>query len=450
MSGRKDIIYFLGIGGIGMSALARYFQTKGKKIHGYDLTPTPLTRQLKKEGMHIHYEENTKHIPTGIELVVYTPAVPKTHKEYIYFTEKGIPVKKRAEVLGDISRQHFTIAIAGTHGKTSISMLTAHLLKNSGMNVTALVGGISKDYGSNFITTGKTDILVLEADEFDRSFLQLSPDISVISSVDADHLDIYHDAHDLSETFVKFAEKTKTGGVLIHHEKLTPLLSPVERKKINYSAQGQALCWAENIRIESGKFIFDFHYQDITINNIALQVPGVHSIENALAASLAAMEAGMEPSLLKKGLESFQGVERRFDYRINTEELVFIDDYAHHPNEINVTTDAVKKLYPEKKITGIFQPHLYSRTRDFYREFAQALEALDEIILLDIYPAREEPIAGVTSKMILNEIKHPNKKLLSKKELLDYLKQNKPEVLLTLGAGDIGLMLNDIEKTLKS
>jgi UDP-N-acetylmuramate--alanine ligase len=447
MTKKNNIVYFLGIGGIGMSALARYFREHGMKIYGYDLTPTPLTRELEIEGMVIHYEEDPKAIPANIDFVVYTPAVPADNKEFRYFVENGFTMKKRSDVLGEISKEHFTVAVAGTHGKTSISMLAAHILKVTGKNVTALVGGISKNYHTNYISSSATDILVLEADEFDRSFLKLSPSLSVISSVDADHLDIYGSRKDLEEAFIGFAGRLKKEGILIHHSGLD-IFSKIDRKRITYGNGEDADCTAENIKIEHGKYVFDLRFGNESIENIALTVPGRHYVENALAAALIAFETGVPKEEIKKGLETFEGVVRRFDYRINEDDIVFIDDYAHHPAELKATINAVKELYPGKKITGVFQPHLFSRTADFADEFALTLDNLNEIILLDIYPAREKPIPGITSELILNKISNKNKKLMSKKELLKYLKDHKPEVLLTLGAGDIGLMLDQIEEAI--
>ena len=441
-------VYFLGIGGIGMSALARFFKKQGAEVHGYDRTRTPLTIKLENEGMLIHYDEDISLIPNNLDLVIYTPAIPKENKEYIYFIEKGFELKKRAEVLGELSKEFFTIAVAGTHGKTSISSLAAHMLKASGRNLTALIGGILKNYGSNFILSESTDILLVEADEYDRSFLQLHPDISVISSMDADHLDIYGDGNELKNTFFQFAKKLDKDGVLIYHNSL-PELKQTVKKSIDYSARTNATCMAHKVHVENGNFVFDLTYGSVRIENIKLAVPGLHYVENALAAAVIGFEVGLSPSEIKSGLESFKGVQRRFDYRIKTERLVFIDDYAHHPQELKVTIEAVKTLYPGKTITGIFQPHLFSRTQDFADEFAKALDGLDEIILLDIYPAREKSIPGVTSEIIFSKMKNQHKKLLKKDELIDYLSGNKPEVLITLGAGDIGLMLNDIETILK-
>ena len=440
-------IYFLGIGGIGMSALARFFKKQGADVYGYDRVETPLTLQLEKEGMHIHYKEDVAAIPANLDTVIYTPAIPKDNKEYCYFVDKEYELKKRAEVLGDISQEFFTIAIAGTHGKTSISSMAAHILKAAGKNITALVGGILKNYNSNFILSEKTDLLVVEADEYDRSFLQLHPDISVITSMEADHLDIYGTGRELKKNFILFAERLSNSGVLIYHQGLNNL-EKVSNNPITYSAKGKADCLAENVRIESGEFIFDLNFGSKQINNIKLRVPGLHYVENALAAAVIGFKVGLTADEIKSGLESFEGVQRRFDYRIKTEDMVFIDDYAHHPGELNVTIEAAKALYPNKKITGVFQPHLFSRTNDFAEEFAAALDKLDEIILLDIYPAREKPMPGVTSMIIFDKMKNNNKKLMNKQQLLTWLSGNKPEVLLTLGAGDIGLMLDDIENSL--
>jgi UDP-N-acetylmuramate--alanine ligase len=447
--GKNKVIYFLGIGGIGMSALARFFKKNDNTIYGYDLTPTPLTKQLEKEGMFIHYNEDISIIPENIDMVIYTPAVPKENKEFQYFVDNNITLKKRSEILGELSETYFTIAVAGTHGKTSISSLAAHILKTAGKNLTAIIGGIAKNYNSNYITSEKTEILLLEADEYDRSFLHLHPDMSVISSVDADHLDIYGNDNELKNNFLLFAKQLNTNGKLIYHKSLL-LFENLKTNKITYSALENADCHASNIKVENGNYIFNLTFGDMIIKDISLSIPGLHYIENALAAAIIGFETGLSPEEIKTGLETFKGVVRRFEYRIKSKDIVFIDDYAHHPNELKVTIDAVKTLYPDKKITGVFQPHLYSRTKDFANDFALALEPLDDIVLLDIYPARERPIKNVTSKLILEKINNKNKKLLSKSQLKNYLKQNKPEVLLTLGAGDIGLMVDEIVKIFKS
>ena len=441
-------VYFLGIGGIGMSALARFFKKQGAAVYGYDRTSTPLTAELEREGMFIHYSEDVSAIPGKPDLVIYTPAIPADNKEYLYFVNSGFELKKRAEVLGLLSKEYFTVAVAGTHGKTSISSMAAHMLKAAGKNLTALIGGILKNYHSNFILSKTTDILLVEADEYDRSFLRLFPDIAVISSMDADHLDIYGNKEELKNNFHLFARRLNEKGVLIHHITLKELEDEAF-KTVSYSARDNAGCVAENVRVENGNFVFDLKYGEVAIKSITLSVPGLHYVENALAASLIGFETGLTPDEIKTGLESFEGVQRRFDYRIKSEGLVFIDDYAHHPKELEVTIEAAKMLYPYKKITGVFQPHLFSRTNDFADGFATALDKLDEVILLDIYPAREKPMPGVTSQMILDRMNSGNKKLMKKNELLNYLGQSSPEVLITLGAGDIGLMLEDIEQVLK-
>ncbi len=445
----KKTAYFLGIGGIGMSALARFYKKKGYEVYGYDRTATPLTLQLESEGMHIHYDEDVSAIPKNPDLVVYTPAIPKSNKEYRFFVDNNIELKKRAAVLGDLSKEYFTVAVAGTHGKTSISSMAAHLLKASGKNITALIGGILKNYGSNFIISDTTDIFVVEADEYDRSFLQLHPDISVISSMDADHLDIYGTKAELQKTFLEFAGKLSENGTLIYHKGLDSLKNGAA-KTITYSARENAACHAENIRIEKGYFVFDLVYNNQTVKAVSLAVPGLHYIENALAAAVIGFETELSGAQIKAGLQSFEGVQHRFDYHIKTDNLVFIHDYAHHPGELSVTIEAAKLLYPHKKITGVFQPHLYSRTQDFAQGFADVLNQLDEIILLDIYPAREEPIPGVTSDIIFEKITNSHKKRMKKDALLNYLSQHKPQVLLTLGAGDIGLMPEEIKKVLIS
>lgn len=438
-------IYLLGIGGIGMSALARYFLHQGVEIYGYDLTPSPLTRKLENEGINIRYHTNTSDIPVGIDLVIYTPAIPKDNEEFIYFYESGIPFYKRSEIVGLISQEMCSIAIAGTHGKTSISALTAHMLFSAGKKITALVGGIMKNYESNLVVSDSADYFVIEADEYDRSFLQLNPDIAVISSVDADHLDVYGSKDHMKEGFKLFAENRKCGGTLIINENV----SGIEHSSLTYGFADTSNIRAVNIHISNGKFVFDLETETTTIKEIRMVIPGHHYIENALAAAAIGLKLGLDNSEIKSGLESFNGVERRFDVRISNKNLVYIDDYAHHPEEINATIKAIRLLYPDKKITGIFQPHLFSRTRDFADEFAKALENLDEIILMPIYPAREKPIAGISSEIIYNKIQNQNKKIKTRDELISFLKSQQIEVLLTIGAGDIGLLVNELDNLLK-
>ncbi|MCF6342891.1 MAG: UDP-N-acetylmuramate--L-alanine ligase [Bacteroidales bacterium] len=442
-------MYFLGIGGIGMSALARYFKAEGKQIFGYDLTSTPLTGELTAEGIHIHFKDDPALVPDDIDMAVFTPAIPPDNKELLHLKKKKIPLLKRAQLIGMLSQNFFTIAIAGTHGKTSISAITAHLMKSAGLRLTALVGGICLNYRSNFIHSERTDYLLVEADEFDRSFLSIAPDIALISSMDADHLDIYKNHDELVSSFREFAGLPGKKGTLIHHQSL-PDFKEIAAKIITYGIHPAARIRAVNIRIRGGRFLFDLETEKQKIEAIALQIPGKHYIENALAAAAIGLQLGLDGQQIKSGLESFSGVERRFETRINEKHLVYIDDYAHHPEEIRVTISAVKMLYPDKKITLVFQPHLFSRTRDFAADFAAVLSTVDEVVLLDIYPAREKPIAGITSNSILSKITITNKKIIDKNELTAYLKTNRPELLLTLGAGDIGLLTNEIEKVLKN
>ncbi len=439
------VVYFLGAGGIGMSALARWFMLKGKKVFGYDRTETPLTRELEKEGMIIHYNDNPESIPENTDLVVITPAIPSTLNEYRAVLEKKLPMRKRAEILGLISHGLTTIAIAGTHGKTSTSALTTHLLKSAGIPVTAFVGGITKNYNSNFIFTPESRYLVVEADEFDRSFLHLHPDFSVITSTDADHLDIYGTHDSLKEAFISF-------GNLNGPEKPLIVGSHVETRFnkpfIRYGCSGQLQPYrAENIHDTGERAVFDLVLGTLVLKDITLGIPGLHNIENSIAASAAALWCGVTHEQLREGLASYQGVKRRFDIRIRRDDMIYIDDYAHHPRELAACIHAVRKIYPGRKVTGIFQPHLYSRTRDFAEDFARSLEMLDQVILLEIYPAREEPIAGIHAAMLLNLIQKEDKRLISKEEVIPCLLQIKPEVLLTLGAGDIDTLVPQIERT---
>ncbi len=442
-------IYFLGIGGIGMSALARFFNGQACDIHGYDLTPSPITKALQDEGMHIHFQESIEMIPSDTELVIYTPAIPDNNKELQYIKAKGFPLLKRAEVIGKLSQEYETIAIAGTHGKTSITALTAHLLHQAGIPITAFIGGICNNYNSNLILSSNPKLLVVEADEFDRSFLQIKANTAVISSMDADHLDIYEDHQDLEDGFLAFAKNLENDGLLLYHHSLEAL----KRLSLNqetYGIQSAQGIRAENIRVSKGHFIFDCVTEATSIANLKLSVPGYHYIDNTLASIGIALHYGLSEEQIRAGINSFMGIERRFEFLIKTEDFVFVDDYAHHPEEIKATVTAIKMLYPDRRITAVFQPHLYSRTRDFAGEFAASLEPMDQIILLDIYPAREEPIPGITSRSILNLIDNPNKKLLSSKQLIAELKRSQAEVLLFMGAGDIGLLSKQLLKQMKS
>lgn len=442
-------IYFLGIGGIGMSALARYYKQLGYFVSGYDLNSSSLTKQLEAEGMDIHYDEDITQIPKDPEMVVYTPAIPAENKELIFCQESGLPLIKRAALLGKISQQYTTIAIAGTHGKTSITALIAHLLYHAGKKTTAFIGGIAKNYGSNLIVSPETENFVVEADEFDKSFLMLHPTLAVISSMDADHLDIYHNHAALTEAFLAFSKQIVPGGTLIYQARLNSFFKDLAHGQ-SYGIDEKADLRATNIHIANHRFVFNIESGGIRIENICLQVPGAHFIENALAATGVALQLGLTNDEIKSGLETFQGVERRFDLRINNNKVVYIDDYAHHPEEIRATIAAVNALYPNKKVMGIFQPHLYSRTRDFADEFAQSLEPLTIAVLLDIYPAREKPIAGITANTILDKMNHPDKHLVAKSDLMNFIQAQDFDLLLTMGAGDIGLLVVPIEQILKS
>ncbi len=438
-------IYFLGIGGIGMSALARYFNSRGKKVSGYDRTETDLTRELSKEGIEIHFEDDPGQIPADIDLVIYTPAIPSDLKEFISLSNSGLTILKRSVVLGMITDGKKTVAVAGSHGKTSITSMIAHILFQAGFKLTALTGGISRNYNSNYISTGEDEIMVVEADEYDRSFLQLHPDIAVISAMDADHLDIYKTRDEMAYSFGTFASQIKPAGKLfIRNDIQLELKSDIRR--IDYAVETLADLYAGNVRVENGTHVFDLISCDQQSKNISLNVPGKHNIENALAAYGVCKSLGASNEQILKGLRSYTGVRRRFDIRVREEGGIYIDDYAHHPAEIRAFISAVRELYPSKRICGIFQPHLYSRTRDFAEGFASSLDLLDEIFLLEIYPAREKPIPGISSVIILNKIKNNHKKLVNKEELLELIKSEKPEVLLTMGAGNIDQLVGPIEK----
>jgi UDP-N-acetylmuramate--alanine ligase len=438
----QHIIYFLGIGGIGMSALARYFHKMGVSVFGYDKTSTMLTRQLEDEGMNIHYEDNIDLIPASIGLVIYTPAIPSDMKELQFFKKNGIEMMKRAEVLGAISKNFKTIAIAGTHGKTTITSMVAHLLHTSGMPITAFIGGIANNFNSNLVQHLQPEYFIIEADEFDRSFLYLKPDIAVVSSMDADHLDIYESHERMLQTYTGFTENVKNEGCVIHKYGLN---INVNRKIITYGLNTNAEVTAQNISVENGVFVFELVASDQK-NEVRLLLPGRHNVENALAAASVALQAGIDLKSISEAFSSYKGVYRRFDIRLNTDEMVYIDDYAHHPEELRACITAARELFPNRKITGVFQPHLYSRTRDFMDGFSESLSMLDELILLDIYPARELPIKGITSQTLIERIKLEKKILLSKEDLIEYLGNNKPDILLTLGAGDIDKLVDPIQK----
>ncbi len=440
-------IYFLGIGGIGMSALARYFRFKGVEIHGYDKTPSVLTGELSDEGMTVHYEDDPAKIPVDTDLVIYTPAVPQSLEEFKWLKKSGIPLLKRAEVIGRITEGKITVAVAGTHGKTSISSLVAHILKQAGFPMTALIGGISKNYMSNYITAGKEEIMVVEADEYDRSFLHIHPDLAVISAMDPDHLDIYGTAGEMRRSFAQFAMNIKPGGKLIIKNGIQLNYDPVA-KRIDYGVDVRSDIFAMNLRSAEGMQVFDLYCDKEHFAGIRLQTPGRHNVENTLPAAAVCKNLGVSWEKILEGIKTFSGVVRRFDVRIQQPGCVYIDDYAHHPQELEAFISAVRQLYPGKKLTGLFQPHLFSRTKDLAAGFAQSLDLLDEAWLLDIYPARELPVPGVNSELILDMMHLKNKKLVTRSEVLSMLKAERPGIFLTMGAGDIDLLVDPIKKIL--
>lgn len=429
-----------------MSALARYFRCIDKNVAGYDRTETPLTQELSTLGIDIHYTDDFEQIPEAYKeaadtLVVYTPAVPETHSELTYFKKGTYTVMKRSAVLGLITKNTFCLAVAGTHGKTTTSSILAHLLKETGTALTAFLGGISEDFNSNFLFEG-TEYSVVEADEFDRSFLQLEPDVACITSMDADHLDIYGTKNELVDSFREFAAKLKSGGKLFVRNGL-----PIDG--ITYGIEDNSDYCIRNLRIEHGTYIFDLGTPETTLKGVRFSKPGRHNLLNGLVAFAMAIQTGPPPYRLAEALESFKGVQRRFSYCIRELGFVFIDDYAHHPTEIDAVFDAVKEMHPDKRLLAVFQPHLYTRTKDFAREFAASLDQFDSILLLDIYPAREEPIEGVTSQWLLELIENPNKKLVNKEDLVKEILDQKPQVLITMGAGDIGLEIPRIKRELE-
>lgn len=431
-------IYFVGIGGIGMSAIARYFASNGKLVAGYDKTPSQITSSLEELGVEIHFEDSLKNIPISFldkdkTLVVYTPAIAENHTELNYFLNNNFKVLKRAEVLGKITESTFCLAVAGTHGKTTTSSILGHIMHQQ--KATSFLGGIAENYNSNLIL-GEDKVSVVEADEFDRSFLQLSPNIACITSMDADHLDIYGEAAVLEESFVEFANKVS--GTLIIAKGL-PL------KGLTYAVNEAADYRAFNLKIESGKYIFDVQTPSESIKNIEFYLPGKHNVMNALAAFAMADVYGVPAKKIKLSLSTFKGVKRRFSYKIKTSDFVLIDDYAHHPTEINAVENSIREMYPKEKVLAVFQPHLFSRTRDFIDDFATALSKFDEILLLDIYPARELPIAGVSSEWLFHKIENKHKKLVQKNNLIKDIKKSTAKVVVMLGAGDIGEMVNEVK-----
>ena len=437
-------VYFIGIGGIGMSALARYFKTIGKNVAGYDKTPTDLTDQLMESNIQIHFEDNIDLIPKDFfienTLVIITPAVPNHHSQWNYFLERDFQIKKRAEVLGIITKDTFCFAVAGTHGKTTTSSILGHILYESGADVTSFLGGIVENYNSNLIGNGKT-ITVVEADEFDRSFLHLHPNIACITSMDADHLDIYGDSASIEASFVEFADKIQDKSKLF-------IANGLPLKGVAIAVNEKADYSAFNVRIEDSQYVFDVQTPTEIIKNLQFGLPGKHNLMNALMAIAMAKTFGTSNEAIAKALLSFKGIKRRFSYLIKTEKVVYIDDYAHHPTEINAVFQAVSELYPNQKVLAIFQPHLFSRTRDFIDDFAKSLSQFSETILLDIYPARELPIEGVNSKWLLTKMTSQNKQLVAKENLITIIKNSDAKIIITIGAGDIGEMVNDIKNVL--
>ena len=442
-------VFLIGIGGIGMSGLARYFKKRGCVVCGYDKTGTPLTETLMNEGIPVVFMDDEDSIQVSFlendpnTLIIYTPAIPSDSNILNFFRDGEFTMKKRSEVLGIISKGMFTIAIAGTHGKTTTSSIVAHVLKDSGYDCSAFLGGIATNYDSN-VLFGNNNTMVVEADEYDRSFLTLHPDIAIVTSMDADHLDIYGDKSQLVESFQQFASQLKEGGRLIYKEGLDLTGGKT------YSASVVADIQAVNVRIKEGSFYFDFKNANGVIDNIKLGLPGLHNIENAVAAIEVALHLGITPDKIRQALANFLGVKRRFEYVVKLPNHIYIDDYAHHPEELRACIQAVKSLYPDKKLTAIFQPHLFTRTRDFADGFAEVLSMIDDLIMLDIYPARELPIEGVNSAMILDKIKNPAKQILSKQDAIEYVRTNKPELLLTVGAGDIDTLIQPLKTILQN
>ncbi len=437
-------VYFIGIGGIGMSALARYFKNIGKNVAGYDKTETELTKDLNQIGIKIHFEDNIDLIPKDyfIEntLVIITPAVPKSHSEWNYFLERNYEVKKRAEVLGIITKDTFCFAVAGTHGKTTTSSILGHILYEAGADVTSFLGGIVENYNSNLIGSGKT-ITVVEADEFDRSFLHLHPNIACITSMDADHLDIYGDSASIEASFIEFADKVQDKSKLFITNEL-----PIEG--VTCSVNENSSFEAINVRIENSNYVFDVQTPTEIIKNLQFGLPGKHNLMNALMALAMAKTFGIPNEDIAKSLISFKGIKRRFSYQIKTENLVYIDDYAHHPTEINAVNQAVRELYPNQEVLAIFQPHLFSRTKDFAYDFAKSLSQFDEIILLDIYPARELQMEGITSTWLMSKMTNKNVKLVQKTDLINEILKSQNKIIVTIGAGDIGELVPKIKEAL--
>lgn len=457
----KDIhkVYFLGIGGIGMSALARYCKFHGKEVSGYDKTETPLTKQLVSEGIPVHYDDNLELAPKDAQLIVYTPAVPKGHTEFMYYQQNNYPLLKRSEVLGAITRSSFNICVAGTHGKTTITTMVAHILRHSEYGCNAFLGGIAVNYNSNY-WSNERDTCVVEADEYDRSFLRLTPDVAVISAMDPDHLDIYGTTAAMEEAFIEFAGKIKPGGVLISKYGLPRGNDLKAPNRLTYHLQNtQADIYACNIQMQHGTYVFDVQVKDWQLQNVVLNMGGLHNIENVIAAIAIAHNLGIDDEKIKAAVAAFKGVRRRFEYVVRNTDVTFVDDYAHHPEELRALITGAKGLFGNMKCTVLFQPHLFTRTRDLATEFAEVLDMADEVVLLPIYPARELPIAGVTSNMILDKMKNDHKQVMSKEQLLQWVKDKANSsstksgdgwLLITAGAGDIDTLVQPIKQIIET
>ena len=443
-------IYFIGIGGIGMSALARYFKSRGAIVSGYDRSETPLTLQLVAEGIPIHYHEAVAEIPKEVDVVVYTPAIPSIHAELVYYQTNGYEVVKRSDVLQWITEQSFNICVAGTHGKTTVSTMIAHLLRHSNYGCNAFLGGIAANYNTNFWSSTR-EVSVIEADEYDRSFLKLSPDIAVITAVDPDHLDIYGTAEEVEKAFEAFSKKVKRGGVLVKQNGIESRVHLLADTTFTYSGKEiTAQVYAENIRVVNGSYHFDVTGSGFTIQQLVLSMGGLHNIENAVAAITVAHQLGISADAIRNALADFKGVKRRFEYKIREKGQVLIDDYAHHPEELRALITGVKSIFPGERITLVFQPHLFSRTRDLCDAFAESLDLADEVILLPIYPARELPMEGVSSEMILEKMRQTAVQVLSKADCLQWIIRERPSLLVMAGAGDIDQLIIQVTQLLQT
>ncbi len=441
-------IYFIGVGGIGMSAIARYFLSKGAKVSGYDKTPTVLTNQLEKEGIHIHYTDDIALAPQNPDVVVYTPAIPKDHKELNHFINNGFTVMKRSDILQWITENSFNICVAGTHGKTTVTSMVAHLLRHTGYGCNAFLGGISANYHTNF-WSHERNVVVVEADEYDRSFLKLAPNVEVITSMDPDHLDIYGTAEEVENAFVQFAGKLKPGGTIVAKHGLSRAAELRADYLFTYDHKNEAAdIHVKGLQVKNGVYHFGVQAPDWSIDNLVLHMGGLHNIDNMIAAITVAKQLGIESDKIIAAVADYKGVRRRFEYAMNTPEHVVIDDYAHHPDELKALLSGVRSIFPDKKLTLVFQPHLFSRTKDQAAGFSATLDLADEVILLPIYPARELPMEGVNSEMLLNNMQLNQKQVLEKSAFLDWVKTNRPELLVMAGAGDIDTLVNPAKEIL--